>query len=294
MAKKVSWVLDADIRGFFDNITHEWLVKFLEHRIADPRMLRLIQKWLRAGVSEDGTWTKTEVGTPQGAVVSPILANVYLHYVLDLWVEQWRKTSADVIIVRYADDFVMGFQHRHEAERFLKDLKERLSKFGLALHPEKTRLIEFGRFAAERREKRGEGKPETFSFLGFTHYCGKKIGSGGFTVKRKSMTKRLAAKLKEVRKTLLEHLHDPIPNLGQWLKKVVQGYFNYHAVPGNQAALKKFRLEVIRHWLFVLRRRSQKHRMTWKRFQCLIRRWIPNATILHPFPGRRFLAIHPR
>ncbi len=296
VGKRVNWVLDADIRGFFDSITHEWMVKFLEHRIADPRVLRLIQKWLRAGVSEDGTWTKTDVGTPQGAVVSPILANVYLHYVLDLWVEHWRKASAngDVIIVRYADDFVMGFQHRHEAERFLKDLKERLSKFGLALHPEKTRLIEFGRFAAERRQERGEGKPETFNFLGFTHYCGKKTRSGDFTVKRKSVAKRLTAKLKEVRKTLMKHLHDPIPKLGKWLRKVVQGYFNYHAVPGNQAALGTFRLEVIRHWLFVLRRRSEKHRMNWERFKRLVRRWIPGVRIVHPSPGRRFFAMHPR
>lgn len=296
MGKKVNWVLDADIRGFFDTINHEWMMKFLGHRIADPRILRLIQKWLRAGVSEDGTWKKTELGTPQGAVVSPLLSNVYLHYVLDLWVEHWRKTIAngDVIIVRWADDFVMGFQHRHEAERFLKELQERMSKFGLSLHPDKTRLIEFGRFAAENRTNRGEGKPETFDFLGFTHLCWKKRRDGGFIVKRKTTTKRLRAKLKAVREALLRRRHWPLKELGGWLRGVTQGYFNYHAVPGNFVALETFRREVSRSLLFALRRRSQRHRMPWARFWKLVSRWIPRARILHPHSNVRFYALHPR
>ncbi len=296
MGKKVNWVLDADIRGFFDSISHEWMLKFLQHRIADPRILRLVQKWLRAGVSEDGIWSKTEVGTPQGAVISPLLANVFLHYVLDLWVEQWRKnrTSGDVIIVRYADDFVMGFQHRTDAERFLKELRERMCKFGLALHPEKTRLIEFGRFAAENRKNRGERKPETFDFLGFTHICWKKRVSGGFIVKRKTAAKRLRAKLKAVREALLVRRHWSLEDVGGWVRSVVQGFFNYHAVPGNAAALGTFRREVTRSWLFALRRRSQRSRMTWKRFWRKVQPWVPRVRILHPHSNVRFFALHPR
>src|SRR6516164_9072626 len=235
MGKKVSWVLDADIQGFFDTISLEWLVKFLEHRIADQRLLRLIQKWLRAGVSEDGQWTKSEVGTPQGAVAPPLLANVFLHYVFDLWVQQWRTKFAtgEVIVVRYADDFLVGFQHRHEAERFLRELRERFGKFGLALHPDKTRLIEFGRFAARDRQKRGQGKPETFDFLGFTHCCGRKRQSGGFHVRRKTVSKRLRAKLRGVKEALLRRRHEPLSQQIAWLQGVVRGYFNYHAIPGN-------------------------------------------------------------
>jgi RNA-directed DNA polymerase len=296
MGKKVNWVLDADIRGFFDAIDHGWLCKFLEHRIADRRILRLIQQWLRAGVFEDGQWTKTEVGTPQGAVASPLLANVFLHYVFDLWVQQWRTKIAtgDVIVVRYADDFVVGFQHRREAERFLRELGERLTKFGLALHPEKTRLIEFGRFAAENRRKRGERKPETFTFLGFTHICGRKHRSGGFIVKRETATKRLRAKLSEVKQEMSLRRHEPIPKQGQWLRGVVQGYFNYHGVPGNTAALEAFRTETVRSWLRALRRRSQRHRMKWERFRRHVDRWIPHPKILHPYPNERFFAKHPR
>lgn len=294
--KKVNWVLDADIRGFYDTIDHGWLMRFLEHRIADPRILRLVQKWLRAGVSEDGTWTQTEVGTPQGAVASPILANVYLHYALDLWVEQWRKKSAagDMIIVRYADDFVVGFQHRHEAERFLNELRERMQKFGLGLHPEKTRLIEFGRYAVERRRERGEGKPETFDFLGFTHISGKTRKKEAFIVRRQTMRQRLTAKLKEIAQKLRQKMHAPIPELGAWLKGVVQGYFNYHAVPDNSASITAFRNQVSRSWLHALRRRSQRHRMPWARFRSLVDRWLPPARILHPYPNVRFLATHPR
>lgn len=296
MRKKVNWVLDADIRGFFDTINHEWLLKFVQHRIADPRILRLIRNWLRAGVSEDGQWSKTEVGTPQGAVVSPLLANVFLHYVLDLWVQQWRKKSAtgEVIIVRYADDFVLGFQHRHEAERFLPELQERMTKFGLALHPDKTRLIEFGRFAAENRRKRGERKPETFAFLGFTHSCGRKRLSPGFIVKRRTASKRLRAKLHEVKQTLRKRRHEPIPVQGTWLRGVLQGYFNYHAVPGNMDALESFHRETTRYWLAALRRRSQRHRLTWKRFARLAARRLPKPRILHPYPNERFDAKHPK
>jgi group II intron reverse transcriptase/maturase len=296
MGKKVNWVLDADIRGFFDNLRHEWLEKFIEHRVGDPRILRLIRKWLKAGVMEDGKWSGTNVGTPQGAVASPLLANVYLHYVLDLWVQQWRGRHArgDVVIVRYADDFVMGFQHRDEAERFLKDLRERFAKFGLALHPDKTRLIEFGRFATENRDRRGESKPETFDFLGFTHICGKKHWSGGFIVKRQTVAKRLRAKLQEVKAALMRGRHAPIPQQGQRLRSVVQGYLNYHAIPGNMAALEAFRTEAVHHWLFALRRRSQRSRLPWERFSKIADRWIPKPKILHPYPNDRFFAKHPR
>lgn len=296
VGKKVNWVLDADIRGFFDTIDHGWMMQFLEHRIADRRVLRLVRKWLRAGVSEDGIWSKTEVGTPQGAVISPLLANVYLHYVLDLWVERWRRKFAagDVIIVRYADDFVIGFQHRREAERFLKELQGRMQEFGLALHPEKTRLIEFGRFAAENRSKRGEGKPETFDFLGFTHSCGKKRVSGRFTVRRKTVRKRMRAKLREVREALFWRRHEPIRRLGAWLRSVVRGYFNYHAVHGNMDAVKQFRQQVTWHWLRALRRRSQNPHMPWQRFVRIAACWIPYARVLHPYPNERFYAMHPR
>jgi len=296
MGKKVSWVLDADIRGFFDTIDHGWLLRFLEHRIADRRMLRLIRKWLRAGVSEDGEWSRTEVGTPQGAVISPLLANVFLHYVLDLWVQQWRSQHAtgDVIIARYADDFVMGFQYRGEAERFLRDLRDRMEKFGLALHPEKTRLIEFGRFAAENRRRRGEQKPETFDFLGFTHICGVKRWSKGFIVKRVTVAKRLRTKLKGIRNVLLRGRHRPIPVQGAWLRRVMQGYFNYHAIPGNMAALAALRKQVTRAWLHALRRRSQRHRLTWARFQRYVDLWLPSPRILHPYPNDRFYAKHPK
>jgi len=293
--RKVNWVLDADIRGFFDTLDHKWLLKFLEHRIADRRVLRLIHKWLRAGVSEDGIRSKTEVGTPQGAVASPLLANIYLHYALDLWANHWRQSAArgDVVIVRYADDFVVGFQHREEAERFLEELRGRMYKFGLALHPDKTRLIEFGRFVAERRIRRKQGKPETFDFLGFTHVCGQKR-KGGFTIHRKTMAKRLKAKLREVKTTLMRYRHEPVVKQAAWLRRVLQGYFNYHAVPGNRYVLDVFRTQVIRAWLRALRRRSQKHRMNWKRFGRIVENWIPKARTLHPYPSVRFYAKHPR
>ena len=294
--KKVNWVLDADIRGFFDTINHEWLMKFIEHRVADPRVLRLIQKWLRAGVSEDGEWSETTVGTPQGAVISPLLANVYLHYAFDLWAHDWRKRHAtgDVIIVRYADDFVIGFQHRSEAEQFLNDLRERLAKFGLSLHPDKTRLLEFGRFAAKSREQRGAGKPETFNFLGFTHICGQTRTNRKFTVLRKTIGKRMAAKLKCIRDELWKHRHEPVQKLGAWLGRVVRGWLNYHAVPGNTFRIKFFRDEAVRHWFRALKRRGQKCKLTWPRFTPIALRWVPRARIRHPYPAARFHAKYAR
>jgi RNA-directed DNA polymerase len=294
--KKVNWVLDADIRGFFDSISHEWMIKFVEHRIADRRILRLIRKWLRAGVSEEGQWSKTEVGTPQGAVASPLLANLYLHYVFDLWAQQWRKhrASGDIIIVRFADDIVMGFEQRSDAVRFMEEWKERLRKFGLELHPDKTRLIEFGRFAAEDRKRRGEGKPETFNFLGFTHMCGKGRKTGLFIVERKTIQKRLSAKLKELKEGLRRRWHEPVAEVGKWLRSVVQGHFNYYAVPGNMDSLQSFRAQVVWHWHRALQRRSQKSRIKWERFGALVARWIPSATIMHPRPAMRFNARYPR
>ena len=288
--RKVNWVLDVDIRSFFDTIDHGWLLKLLEVRIADRRVLRLIRKWLRAGVSEDGQWSRTDVGSPQGAVISPLLANVYLHYVLDQWVQRWRGQQArgDVIVVRYADDVVMGFQHREDADRFLADLRVRMAEYGLELHQGKTRLIEFGRFAAATRASRGEGKPETFEFLGFTHVCAKRRSDGGFTVLRKTIGRRLRQKAHEVRETLMRHRHTPVAEQGRWLRSVVQGFFAYHAVPGNGRALKGFRTSINRAWLRALRRRSQKgQKLNWDRMKRLIATWIPTAKVQHPYPNQR-------
>jgi len=293
--KRVNWVLDADIRGFFDNLSHEWMMKFIEHRVADRRILRLIRKWLKAGVSEDGQWSETKLGIPQGAVVSPLIANVYLHYLFDLWADVWRKKVAkgDVIVVRYADDLVVGFQHRTEAEQFLKQFRERLAKFGLELHPDKTRLIEFGRFAARDRKERGEGKPETFTFLGFTHYCGQRHKSGTFTVGRITAKKRMVAKLKAIKVELQRRMHDRMAEVGTWLRKVVLGYYQYHAVPGNTTQLRIFKLRVCRLWQSVLVRRSQRAQMRWERFTPVLNRWIPPPRVLHPYPDARFYATHP-
>lgn len=295
--RKVNWVLDADIRSFFDTLDHAWLMKFVEYRVADPRMIRLIRKWLRAGVSEDGQWSATTVGTPQGAVISPLLANLYLHHALDQWVKGWRKSQArgEVVIVRYADDFVMGFQHRDDAERFLEHLRGRMAKYGLEIHRDKTRLIEFGRFAMENRRRRGAGKPEAFDFLGFTHICAKRRKDGRFTVRRKVMAKRMRAKLKTIKETLLRHRHAPVPKQGQWLRAVVQGYFNYYAVPGTSRQLDTFRGLVNRFWLRALRRRSQKGRkLTWERMKRLLATWIPHARIAHPYPNQRLRVSYPR
>lgn len=281
--QKVNWVLDADVRSFFDAMEHEWAVTFVEHRIGDKRVLRLIRKWLTAGVLEDGTWSEVEEGTPQGGSISPLLANIYLHYVFDLWVQQWRKKRAhgDVVVVRFADDFIVGFQHRMDAERFLAELKERFQKFGLELHSEKTRLLEFGRYAAERRQRRGEGKPETFDFLGLTHISGKGR-TGKFVVKRRTARKRLQAKLRDVHNGLRRRLNVPVRQVGEWLATVLRGHYRYYGVAGNSEALSRFRHEVARLWHRTLERRSQKARVKWERMARLIKRWLPPARISHP------------
>lgn len=294
--RKVNWIIDADIRGFFDNISHEWLMKFLEHRVTDPRMLRLLRKWLRAGVSEDGEWSPTTVGTPQGAVISPLYANVFLHYVLDLWIDAWRKRHAkgEVIIVRYADDFVIGFREESDARRCLTALRERFREFGLELHPEKTRLIQFGRYAAERRLKRGDGPPETFDFLGFTHICGK-TRKGDFTIRRISSSKKLRHKLRELKGKLQRMMHLDLAKVGSWLSRVFRGWCNYHAIPGNSQRLQQLRKALQRLWLRTLRRRSQRGgRMNWAKFLPLSKRWLPSPKITHPYPNVRFNRLYPR
>lgn len=288
--RKINWVLDADIRSFFDTLDHEWVLKFLGHRVADPRVHRLVALWLKAGVLEEGKWFQTLEGTPQGGIISPLLANMYLHYALDLWVEGWRKRSArgEVVIVRYADDFVMGFQHESDARRFQAELAKRMAKFGLELHEEKTRLIEFGRFATRDRKRRGQGKPEPFDFLGFTHMCahGKK---GRFWIRRKTIVTRMRKKLKEIKEELKKRRHEPVKRLGQWLRTVLGGYFNFHAVPGNRRVLDTFRTQVTRSWLAALRSRSQKARkLGWEKFGKICDRWLPRATTLHAFPNERF------
>jgi RNA-directed DNA polymerase len=279
----------------FTSLDHDWLMRFVEHRIGDKRVLRLIQQWLEAGVIEDGNWAGCEEGTPQGATVSPLLANVYLHYVLDLWAERWRRRQArgDVVIVRWADDFIVGFEHREDAERFLAELSERFAKFGLELKAEKTRLIEFGRFAAQNRAARGLGKPETFDFLGFTHISGK-TGSGRFALRRITIKKRMRTKLKEVKTELRRRRHQPIPEVGYWLGTVVRGHLNYHAVPGNLDAVKAFCTQVQRIWQRALRRRSQRTSVTWERMRRLLDRWLPKPRTLHPYPEMRFDARYPR
>src|ERR1017187_7281411 len=293
--KKVTWMLDCDIRSFFDNLSHDWLLKFVQHCVADRRILRLIQKWLKDGVLEEGEWKDTEMGTPQGSVISPLLANIYLHDVFDLWVDVWRKKCArgEVIVVRYADDNVLGFQHLAEADRFLTELRERLRKFGLELHPDKTRRIKFGRFAEINRNKRGEGKPETFDSLGFTHISGKDR-NGGSAVKRKTISKRMRAKLLEIKQQLRRRMHEPVVVNAKWFRSIVQGYFNYHAVPGNIDSLSAFRYRIIRLWRTMLIHLGQKHHLTWARMQRRAGRWIPQPRVLHPYPRVRFDAAHPR
>jgi len=294
-AKKVNFILDADIRSFFDTISQDWLVRFLEHRIGDRRIIRLIGKWLKAGVLEDGVVTTSETGTGQGMVISPLLANVYLHYVFDLWAERWRRREAtgDMIIVRYADDLVVGFEHEADARRFWEALRLRFEEFALSLHPDKTRLIEFGRHAAARRARRGLGKPETFTFLGFTLISGRSR-KGKFLLKRRTRRDRLRGKLKEVKEELRRRMHQPIPKQGAWLAQVVRGFFAYHAVPTNGAALGAFRYYVKRFWLHALRRRSQKDRFSWQRMNRLADDWLPQPRILHPWPNVRFAVKHSR
>jgi len=287
--RKVNWVLDADIRGFFDSLSHEWLVKFVEHRISDRYFVRLIRKWLKAGVLSEGEWAVQDEGTPQGAGISPALANVYLHYVLDEWVQAWRKRQAhgDVIIVRYADDFVMGFEHRTDAERLQKELAERLKRFDLELNPRKTRLIEFGRHAARNRKERAEGKPETFDFLGFTHISGK-TRRGAFQVWRRTMRKKMRAKVASLKLELRRRMHEPIPEVGRWLGKVLGGHYRYYGVHLNTQALHSFRDRLTRLWYNTLRRRSQTGRVRWERMRALIQRWLPIPKVYHPWPELRY------
>ena len=291
----VNWILDADIRSFFDSVSQEWLLRFLGHRIGDERVLRLVRKWLKAGVLDEGEWSVSAEGTPQGAVISPLLANVYLHYVFDLWVKQWRRREAtgNVIVVRYADDIVVGFEHHADAGRFWDAMRARFEQFGLELHGEKTRLLEFGRYAAERRQRRGLGKPETFTFLGFIFICGKSQ-SGNFLLQRKTRTDRMRAKLQDIKVQLRRRMHAPIPVQGRWLRAVVTGYFAYHAVPTNIRAISAFRYHVTNLWRRTLRRRSQTDGLTWERITKIANAWLPPPRILHPWPWERFAVKHPR
>jgi RNA-directed DNA polymerase len=293
--RRVNWVLDADIRGFYDAIDHGWLQRFLEHRIADRRILRLVQRWLRAGVIENGNWSENVQGTPQGASLSPLLANVYLHYVFDLWVARWRRRQArgEMIVVRYADDYIVGFQHKGDAQRFQAELRERLAQFDLELAEAKTRLIEFGRYAAQSRRARGLGRPETFEFLGFTHICGRSR-NGRFMLTRITSRKRMAAKLREVKDELKRRRHLPIPVQGRWLQSVVRGHCAYYAVPGNSYAISAFRCQATRYWCRSLRRRSQRRHLNWERMNRIAARWLPPVRVRHPWPQQRFDVKHPR
>lgn len=288
--RRINWVLDADIRGFFDAISHEWLMKFVEHRIGDRRFTALIEKWLKAGVLEAGEWRPSEEGTPQGGVVSPVLANIYLHYVFDLWAQQWRKREArgDMTLVRYADDFVVGFEHQSEAERFCDALRERLAQFDLTLQEEKTRLIEFGQHAAEDRKQREAGRPETFNFLGFTHICGKSR-KGKFQLVRQTMRQRMQRKLTELKQEFRRRMHEPLKEQGKWVRSVLQGHYRYYGVPLNSKAIGTMAYRVKRQWMAALRRRSQKARkLTWAKFERATKNWIPPARICHPYPDARF------
>ncbi len=285
--KRVNWILDLDLKSFFDNISKEKLVQLIEKRIADPRILRLIQKWLNAGVMEEGVWSETEAGTPQGAVISPLLSNVYLHYVLDQWTDQWRRAArGDITIVRYADDAILGFEHQDEAERYLRELKEHLLKYGLELNEDKTRLIRFGRFARLNRAERGEGKPEAFTFLGLQPICGKNR-LGRFEVRRITDGKRRRRKLQELKQELRRRMHTPIAKVGEWLRSVLRGYYQYHAVPGNLAVLSHFRRQVARHWFRILSQRSQR-RPTWKNLGSVFDHWLPIPHVVHAYPDARF------
>lgn len=290
MRRQVNWVLDADIRGCFDTIGHEWTVKFVEHLIADKRVVRHVKKWLKAGVLEEERLHRNTEGTPQGGSVSPLLCDIYLHYVLDLWIDRWRRREAkgEVIVVRYADDFVIGFQRESEARRCLSELRERQAAFNLELPPEKTRLIEFGRYAKANRQRKGKGKPETFDFLGFTHYCAKTRKSGRFIVGRKTQARRMRAKLRQLKEELRQRMNRPVPETGAWLRRVVQGYYNYYSVPRNGAAMRAFTRALLRYWWKSLRRRSHKSNCDWQRFYHRIaRRWMPPLRVMHPYPEHR-------
>ena len=286
LTKKVGWVLDGDIKSFFDRLDHEWLMKFIEHRIADTRLLRLIRKWLKAGVMDRGRWSSSEEGTPQGGCVSPVLANIFLHYVFDLWAHAWRTdlSRGDVVVVRYADDFVIGFEHRVDADKFRRDLEARLAKFGLELHPEKTRVIEFGSWAAHNRARRNEGRPETFTFLGFTHRCARKHGNGKFTIHRSTSKKKMQMKLVELNREMRRRMHLPVKEQGRWLKSVLHGINRYYGVPGNQRALQTYRYEISWRWWRALRRRGNRRKVTWTQMKPLVDTWLPKAEIHHPYP----------
>lgn len=289
LTRKVNWVLDADIKGFFDSLDHEWLVKFVEHRVGDDRVIRLIRKWLNAGVMIDGIRQETEEGVPQGGSISPLLANIYLHYALDLWVDHKRldKSRGEVIIVRWADDFVMGFEHKSQAENYLNELKERMQKFKLELHPEKTRIVEFGPFAVHNRKQRGQERPETFRFLGFTHIVGVKHSNGMYTVLRRTIKKKMRAKLKEVKQELRKRMHYSTDDQGKWLKSVVDGHNRYYGVPENKAAMQTFRYVIGNMWWRTLRRRGNRHKLPWKRMEPLIEMWLPHVKLHHPYPLKR-------
>jgi RNA-directed DNA polymerase len=295
--RKINWILDCDIEGFFDNLSHVHLLSFLEERVADKRMLRLIRKWLRVGWVEDGRRHAGTIGTPQGSVISPLLANVFLNTVMDKWASKWRRAEAkgDVIIVRYVDDAVFGFQYESEGRAFLEALREQVEAYGLKLHPTKTRLVEFGRFAESNRRERGQGKPETFDYLGFTHVCGK-TRKGGFRIKRITIRKRLRRKLKEIKEELIKRMHRPLEETGKWLASVIRGFTNYHAVPGNMKAPREFYTQIGRLWHWAIRRRSQnaKSRWTWERFYKLQQQWMPRPRLVHPYPGIRFDAKYSR
>jgi RNA-directed DNA polymerase len=292
---RVNFIIDADIRSFFDEVSQDWLIRFVEHRIGDKRIIRLIRKWLKAGILEDGIVTVKDRGTAQGAVISPLLANIYLHYVIDLWAAQWqrRKATGDMIIQRYADDIIVGFEQEEDARLFLEEMRLRLEKFALSLHPDKTRLIEFGRHAAANRRERGLGKPETFTFLGFTYICGRSR-KGKFLVKRKTRSDRMRMKLQAIKQELRQRMHDTIPSLGKWLRRVVQGYFNYHAVPTNSEALDTFQRHVVILLGRTLRRRSETDKTAWAKVEQIADRWLPKPRITHPWPSQRFAVIYPR
>ena len=291
----IGWVLEADLKNFFGSLDHDWVLRLVEHRVGDPRVISLIRRWLKAGVLEDGVVTVGEIGTGQGSVISPLLANIYMHYVFDLWANRWRQHEAqgDMVIVRYADDFVVGFEHEADARRFWDALRARLEEFALSLHPDKTRLIEFGRHATDRRARAGLGKPETFKFLGFVFICGK-TRRGKFLVHRRSRRDRMRTRLTEIKKELRKRMHQPIPEQGRWLAQVVRGYFAYHAVPTNGLRISAFRYHVVKYWLRTLRRRSQKDRFTWERIKRLANDWIPQPRTLHPWPSARFAVKYSR
>jgi RNA-directed DNA polymerase len=293
--RKVNWILDADIQNFFGSVSQDWLVRFLEHRVGDKRIIRLVRKWLKAGILEDGVVTVDDRGTGQGSVISPLLANIYLHYCLDLWADRWRRREAqgEMIIVRYADDLVVGFEYEDDARRFLDAMRTRLEEFSLSLHPDKTRLIEFGRHAAAKRKRQGLDKPETFMFLGFTFICGKSR-RGAFQLKRKTRRDRMRAKLLDIKEELRRRMHHPIPEQGKWLRQIIHGHLAYFAVPTNSRAVRAFRHKVADLWRRTLRRRSQKDGFTWERMEKLVNDWLPKPQILHPWPSVRFAVKHPR